>query len=639
MSDSSLRRRLIIGSVSLAVAVSIIFIVVAYRLSSDLAESIEVKEFDKQFSWFFIELESLNRQIEDPDQLLTAVQKNPVFRNLEDDLVTVEVWSNQKLYKVLNRINATDIIDERDLSGESLAASGALKYQGQHLFWQYQRTTDNTFSLLLVRKISSLDRALAFIANRLSITAFLTFWLAIWAALVMSAIITKRFEENNQKLTFLALHDPLTGLKNRTYLLEYFNAELTDSKPLGQKENKAQAALLMIDLNKFKDVNDIFGHATGDELIKVIALRLQEAITEKDTLFRYGGDKFLVWLNLEDARDVNPQASDLLSCCGRPVPFANTQFEVGASIGIAYYPQDGDKLDALVKHADIAMYQAKKLRSGLAFYQKQLPVFSERHVLLRGQLTQAIELQQFVLVYQPKVSLPDGNMIGVEALARWEHPVDGLLSPADFIDLIEQSGAIHSFSRLVISEAIRQAKVWLSAGTPIPVSINLSVYNLADPELVTYFKKQFAYHQVPAQLLEVELTESASMADIKVTQNAFTELRELGIKLSIDDFGTGMSSFAYLRELEMDFVKIDRSFIATMLDDRRSELVVKGLISMCQSLEKNVIAEGIETAEQAQKLYELGCKIGQGYFFGKPCSASDISQRLAIPSLGQSTRK
>lgn len=639
MSDSSLRRRLIIGSVSLAVAVSIIFIVVAYRLSSDLAESIEVKEFNKQFRWFFIELESLNRHIEDPDQLLIAVQKNPVFQNLEDDLVTVEVWSNQKLYKVLNRINATDIIDERDLSGESLAASGALKYQGQHLFWQYQRTTGNTFSLLLVRKISSLDKALSFIANRLSITAFLTFWLAIWAALVMSAIITKRFEENNQKLTFLALHDPLTGLKNRTYLLEYFSAELTGSKPLSQKVNKEQAALLMIDLNKFKDVNDIFGHATGDELIKVIALRLQEAISEKDTLFRFGGDKFLVWLNLDDARDVNPLASDLLSCCGRPVSFANTQFEVGASIGIAYYPQDGDNLDALVKHADIAMYQAKKLRSGLAFYQKQLPVFSERHVLLRGQLTQAIELKQFVLVYQPKVSLPDGNMIGVEALARWEHPVDGLLSPADFIDLIEQSGAIHSFSRLVISEAIRQAKVWLSAGTPIPVSINLSVYNLADPELVTYFKTQFAYHQVPAQLLEVELTESASMADIKVTQNAFTALRELGIKLLIDDFGTGMSSFAYLRELEMDFVKIDRSFIATMLDDRRSELVVKGLISMCQSLEKNVIAEGIETAEQAQKLYELGCKIGQGYFFGKPCSASDISQRLAMPSLGQSTRK
>lgn len=624
ISDTNLRRRLLVGSVSLAVAVSIIFIVVAYRLSSDLAESIEVKEFNKQFRWFFTELESLNRQIEDPDKLLTVVQQNPVFQNLESDLVTVEVWSNDKLYKVLSRINSADIVDEHYLLGESLEANGALTYQDQHLFWQFQRNPENTFSLLLVRKISSLDQALTYIANRLSITAFLTFWLAIWAALVMSAVITKRFEENNQKLTFLALHDPLTGLKNRTYLHEYFNAEVNNSKPLRQKIDQEQAAILMIDLNKFKDVNDIFGHATGDELIKIIALRLQAVLGENDALFRYGGDEFLVWLNLDDSRDVMPFASELLNCCGRPVPLANNQFEVGASIGIAYYPQDGEKLDTLVKHADIAMYHAKKLRSGFEFYQKQLPVFSERHVLLRGQLTQALALQQFVLMYQPKVSLPDGKIIGVEALARWQHPLDGLLSPADFIDLIEQSGAIHSFSRFVITDAIKQAKLWLDAGTPLPISINLSVYNLADPELVTFFKKQFAYYQVPAELLEVELTESASMTDIKITQNAFRQLHELGIKLSIDDFGTGMSSFAYLRELEMDFVKIDRSFVASMLDDRRNELVVKGLISMCQSLEKNVIAEGIETAEQAEKLYELGCRIGQGYFFGKPCFASDI---------------
>lgn len=631
ISDTSLRRRLLIGSISLAIAVSIIFIVVAYRLASDLAESTEVKEFNKQFNWFFTELEELYNEIEDPEKLLSAVLNNRVYQSLESDLVAVEVLSNNRLKnKIRNIVDVTHVVDELRGMGFPLKADGALEVDGLHLFWQFQRSPENTFSLLIVRKISSLDDALDYIANRLSITAFLTFWLAIWAALVMSALITKRFEESNQKLAFLAMHDPLTELYNRTYLLEFFDIEKLKLQRRTTELNSA--ALLMIDLNKFKDVNDTFGHSTGDELIKVIALRLQAVTNEKDVLVRYGGDEFVIWLNLEDSRDVMPLVSNILSCCGRPVPLANTQFEVGASVGIAYYPQDGDNLDTLFKYADIAMYQAKKLRTGFEFYQKQLPNFSERQVLLRGQLSRALELNQFILVYQPKVSLPEGQLVGVEALARWQHPVEGLLSPAEFIDLIEQSGTIHSFSRFVISEAIRQASIWLMEDKPIPISINLSAYNLADAELVPYFKKQLAQYKVPADLLEVELTESASMIDIKVTQKAFVELHGLGIKLSIDDFGTGMSSFAYLRELDMDFVKIDRSFVSAMLNDRRNELVVKGLISMCHSLEKNVIAEGIETAEQAQKLYELGCRIGQGYFFGKPSFASDISQGLTLIS-------
>jgi diguanylate cyclase (GGDEF)-like protein len=630
ISDTSLRRRLLVGSISLAIAVSIIFIVVAYRLASDLAESTEVKEFNKQFQWVFGELEGLYSEIEDPDKLLTAVLNAPFYQSLESDLVAVEILVNNKLqYQIRNMVDTTQIIEELGMLNFPINANGAMDANDQHLVWQFQRSSDNAFSLLVVRKISGLEEALDYIANRLSITAFLTFWLAIWAALVMSALITKRFEENNEKLAYLAMHDSLTGLKNRTYLVEFFNSQHAERKNTELSTDVNSAALLMIDLNKFKDVNDTFGHTTGDQLIQVIALRLKKAITKKDVLVRYGGDEFVILLNLDDSRDVIPLVSAILICCGQPVPLANTQFEVGASIGVAYYPQDGEILDTLFKHADIAMYQAKKLRTGFEFYQKQLPDFSERQVLLRGQLSQALESQQFILVYQPKVSLPDGKLIGLEALARWQHPVEGLLSPAEFIDLIEQSGTIHSFSRFVITEAIRQASEWMAAGKSIPISINLSAYNLTDVELVPFFKQQLDHYQVPAHLLEVELTESASMADIKITQNAFAQLHSLGIKLSIDDFGTGMSSFAYLRELDMDFVKIDRSFVATMLDDRRNELLIKGLISMCHSLEKNVIAEGIETEAQAQKLFELGCRIGQGYFFGKPSFVSDITPRIS----------
>jgi predicted signal transduction protein with EAL and GGDEF domain len=295
ISDTSLRRRLIVGSISLAVAVSIIFIVVVYRLASDLAESTEVKEFNKQFQWFFDELEGLYSKIEDPDKLLTAVLNNSFYQRIESDLVAVEVLSNNKLrHQIRNTVDITQITDELGILNFSINANGIMDAKDQHLVWQYQRSSDNTFSLLVVRKINGLEDALDYIANRLLITAFLTFWLAIWAALVMSALITKRFEENNEKLVYLAMHDSLTGLKNRTYLVEFFNSQHAERKNTDISTEENSAALLMIDLNKFKDVNDTFGHTTGDQLIKVIALRLKEGITKKDILVRYGGDEFVI---------------------------------------------------------------------------------------------------------------------------------------------------------------------------------------------------------------------------------------------------------------------------------------------------------------------------------------------------------
>jgi len=629
LSDNSLRRRLIIGSLSLAIAVSIIFIVVAYRLTSDLAESIEVKAFNKQFNWFFRELEALDSEQNKPEGLFSKVLRNRVYQNLDADFVTFELSSNNQPLHIRDTLDTTEIVNAIRNMGFPLQADGATEIDNQHVFWQFQRNSANTFSLLIVRKISSLDEALDYIANRLSITAFLTFWLAVWAALAMAAIITKRFEANNQKLAYLAMHDPLTGLKNRTYLTEFFTTQIEQQSVKPHQLATPHGALLMIDLNNLKDVIDAFGHATGDELLNELASRLKVTLVEHHLLVRYRSDAFVIWLNTADPQLIMPIVSQILSCCGREVQISNKQFEVGASIGIACYPSDGTELDTLLKHADIAMFQAKKFRIGAEFYQKQLPEFSERQVLLRGQLSRAVELKQFILVYQPKVSLPDGKLIGAEALARWQHPEEGLLSPDSFIELVEQGGIIHSFSRLVINEAVRQVSVWLATGKTIPVSINLSVYNLADIDLVPFIKEQLEQFNVPAHLLEVELTESATMVDITVTKKAFTDLRNLGVKLSIDDFGTGMSSFAYLRELDVDFVKIDRSFVASMMDDKRNELVVQGLISMCHSMGKIVIAEGIETEQQAHKLFELGCGIAQGYYFAKPCFAEDMQQYMA----------
>jgi EAL domain-containing protein (putative c-di-GMP-specific phosphodiesterase class I) len=349
-----------------------------------------------------------------------------------------------------------------------------------------------------------------------------------------------------------------------------------------------------------------------------------------DSPFRYTGDEFVVWIPGAGKETVLALSEQILASCRQAIPLVDNQFEVGASIGIALYPQHGADIDSLLKHADIAIYQAKRLRLSVQMYQADKQDITELQVRLRGQLNSALTREEFTLLYQPKVSLPDGKVFAAEALVRWQHPTEGLLAPALFIELIEQCGIIHGFTRFVIEEALKQISCWLERGISLCVSVNLSPYNLADDKLVTFIQTKLQLHNVPAELLELELTESATMVDIKTTIATFARLRALGVKLSIDDFGTGMSSFSYIKQLDVDYVKIDRSFIANVLEDRRDKLIVQGLITMCHSLNKTVIAEGVETAQQAACLHELGCLYAQGYYFGRPMKADELFKKINI---------
>jgi diguanylate cyclase (GGDEF)-like protein len=623
--DSSLRRRLLFGSISLAVAVSIIFIIVAYRLASDLGESVELQASNKQLEWFFSELKALPLSDKNVEQVKQAIKLSHSFQSLDQELVALNIWFEEKNYEIRSH-PSTSLISKKVIEPEGgLTSSGTIDSDEGRLFWGYQSEAKSGLSLLLVRRITSLDTALDYVTSRLSITAFLTFWLAIWAALIMSAIIAKRFEENNQKLSYLAMHDPLTGLRNRTFLMEYFANFLADANRLTETTNKPlDSALLLIDLNKFKDVNDTYGHAIGDQLLCTLASRIQLLVGEEHVLVRYGGDEFIVWMKAAGKEAALALSEQILVSCSQAIPLVDNQFEVGASIGIAFYPQHGANIDSLFKHADIAMFQAKRLRLGVQIYQADQQDISELQVRLRGQLNSALALKQFKLLYQPKVSLPDGRIYGAEALARWQHPTEGLLAPDLFISLIEQGGIVHSFSRFVVEDALMQISTWLERSISLCVSVNLSAYNLADNELVTFIQDKLEMYKVPANLLEVELTESATMVDIETTKSTFAKLRKLGVKLSIDDFGTGMSSFAYIKQLDVDYVKIDRSFIANVMEDRRDELIVQGLISMCHSLNKSVIAEGVENVETSIRLHELGCMYAQGYHFGRPMDANEL---------------
>ncbi|GAC17487.1 putative bifunctional diguanylate cyclase/phosphodiesterase [Paraglaciecola arctica] len=616
--DTSLRRRLLFGSVGLAVAVSVIFISVAYKLACDLGESMELENTNKLAKQLIYQIPFLATQsTKDPLQS-KKLYNSHLFQSLDPEVVGIEIWFVGQHVKIRSYPEWTYPAEIALAIEAGVDSSGFTEYQKERLLWVYKADTDTGLSVLLLHKAKTLNIALDYVANRLSITAFLTFWLAVWAALVMSALITNRFEKNNKKLAYMASHDDLTGLPNRYYLVSMLNDFLSKVEASRIPFKQRKGALLLVDLDKFKDVNDTMGHAAGDDLLVSIGKRLTELAGAKAQVVRYGGDEFVIWHQEIDSVEAEILAQDIVAACRQPLLVNNNQFEIGASIGVACYPQHGTKVDELLKRADIAMYHAKELRLGYQLFDQTLNSKSALWVSLRGQLNNALQQNQFVLFYQPKVSLPQGTIVGVEALVRWEHPEKGLLAPGVFIDIIEQSTVIHEFTRYVLKQAIIQCRLWLNQGVRISVAVNLSPYNLRDDEFIPYLKEQLSCHQVPAELIEIELTESGTMLDLNVAQRVFPELRAVGVKLSIDDFGTGMSSLAYVKKLDVNFIKIDRSFITNITTDYRDVAVIKSMLLLCVNLNKEVIAEGIETSEQAEILHELGCKFAQGYYFGKP---------------------
>jgi diguanylate cyclase (GGDEF)-like protein len=633
--DTDLRRHLLFGSVGLAIAVLIVFINVTLHLASDLGESIESGHIKSQVE----KISVLVKDIVDSGQLTTLENEQKIPEKffsrhsyyIDNDVVSFNIWVAGQMFSVKNDKTFTNIPEIQDAITQKIQRDGFIKVDGERFFWIYKYITEDNCELLFIRKVYALDRAIEYMTTRLSISAFLTFWLAVWVALILSALITRRFVRGNVRLNYLANHDMLTQLPNRAHLHEVINRYLTkmSSSTLPPDENRHKAFIFLIDLNKFKEVNDTMGHHTGDILLQSIAIRLRKLVDENTHAFRYGGDEFIIWQEKSNQGAAAKLAEDVLQLFRQPMRINNAKFEISASIGIACCPEDGETLNDLFRHADIAMYHAKRLRLGYQNYQASLESRSALRVNLSGQLNHALTHEQFVLYYQPKVRLNDGKIFGVEALVRWQHPTEGLLAPDLFIHIIEQSDFVHEFTRYIFKKAILQCKYWLDKNIKLSVAVNISPYNLMDTELISFLRQQLTLHQVPAQLIEVELTESATMVGIETTQKVFSQLKELGVKLSIDDFGTGMSSLAYIKELNVDYIKIDRSFVENINVDTKDEAIIMSILLLCEKLEREVIIEGVETEQQKDKLIELGCQFAQGYFFGKPMPIEVLTPQLA----------
>jgi len=432
-------------------------------------------------------------------------------------------------------------------------------------------------------------------------------------------------KSDEERIRHMANFDTLTCLPNRSLLRDHFALARSHAQRGGES-----MALLFLDLDNFKHINDSLGHGIGDELLVCVARRMRQQVREQDTVARLGGDEFVLLLPGTDADGASHLARKLLDSSATPNQIGDRELTVTASIGIAMYPQDGQDLETLAKHADVAMYRAKQDgRNAYCFYTPEMQANSVRTLLLEGELRRALELEQLTLHYQPQLCLQTERIIGVEALLRWTHPELGRVSPAEFIPIAEKSGLILPIGEWVLRTAVQQLASWMEDGlAPVIMSVNLSAVQFRHPNLPALVSSILGEVGLATKYLELELTEGLASHDPNGAISIMADLRARGVRMSIDDFGTGYSSLSYLKRFQVHKLKIDMSFVRDITHNPQDQAIVRAIIGMAASLGLQTIAEGVETREQLDFLRAQGCDEIQGYFCSKPLAASDCEDYL-----------
>jgi diguanylate cyclase (GGDEF)-like protein/PAS domain S-box-containing protein len=433
-----------------------------------------------------------------------------------------------------------------------------------------------------------------------------------------------QLKRSQNQLEYLAHHDPLTGLPNRLLLNAWLEHAL-----LRAERNQSLGAILFLDLDRFKHINDSLGHSVGDELLIQVANRFRQAVRRDDAVARLGGDEFTVLLeNIREGEDAALLAEKLINALIEPFSVEGQQFFIGVSIGISIFPQDGNTVEQLLRNADAAMYRAKEEgRNTYRFYKEEMTTHALAHIVLQGQLRQAIERRELLLHYQPQVDLDGGRLIGLEALVRWEHPERGLITPAQFIPLAEDTGLILPLGEWVLRNACAQGKSWLDRGVDFGrIAVNIADQQLQRGNLYATVRQALEASGLPAERLELEITENFVMKEAERACDLLRAIRNLGVTLTIDDFGTGYSSLAYLKLLPVDKLKIDKSFVRDLPHDENDAAIARAVIALGHSLQFTVIAEGVETQAQRERLLQDGCDKAQGYLYGRPMPADRIEK-------------
>jgi diguanylate cyclase (GGDEF)-like protein len=433
---------------------------------------------------------------------------------------------------------------------------------------------------------------------------------------------------------YLAQHDSLTGLRNRDGLMRELERAIAAAPA-------DPVAVLLLDLNRFKEINDTLGHAAGDRVLEQIGGKLREGFRDSDVcVARLGGDELaIVARGVESPRALESLRARLHACLGRTAVPGGIELDLTASIGAAVYPHDARTASELLRRADIAMYAAKEDLTAFRRYHEAMDQFTPEMLALQSELGKALREGSLAVAYQPKVRLTDGELIGVEALARWNHPTMGSISPSQFVPLADSSELVHPFAQFMLLTACEQAIAWRRRGHRVPVSVNISANNLLDRGFVDRVRSILESLALEPALLELEVTEGAVMRYPDTMLKRLDEIRALGVRLSIDDFGTGYASLAYLKRLPVHTLKIDRSFITNLTEDAADQRIVRSSIQLAHSFGMTVVAEGVETAGAACELHGYGCEFAQGYYFGHPQTAAQIQARWLEPTAGITSRR
>lgn len=432
-------------------------------------------------------------------------------------------------------------------------------------------------------------------------------------------------KEDEAHIERMAFYDPLTELPNRRSLAKRIRSLIKHDGKSGMR-----FAVLFLDLSRFKNINDSFGHSFGDRLLKLIAERLRSVCSNRCLVSRFGGDEFVILIEGVRGKEVAEEmAKRLLLAIEQPLELDGIDLHVSASVGISLYPEDGEDEDTLIRNADVAMYKTKKDSSGnIHVYSADDSTEATRFVTTESNIQRGIANNEFMAFYQPKVDMRNGKIIGMEALARWQHPRQGLIHPGEFVPVAEETGQINGLGAQVLDHVLGDIYRWQEMGLAVPVAINVSARQFADHDFCSSLIKTIHVSGCAMALLEVEITEQVFLGDIKTASERLRYLRSAGLTIALDDFGTGYSSFNYIKQLPINTLKIDRSFITHIDTDKAEFAIVKALTSLCRDLRLNMVVEGVETSQQRQALVSLGCHEAQGFHFFRPMPANEVERFL-----------
>ncbi len=536
--------------------------------------------------------------------------------------ITAMVFSDKN--HILSDGNQNEVPQELMQQIAASKSSGSIKQQQALYIWYSSPIPNTRFTLSLIHKPNphEVRNFIKRLATPLIFTSLIIIWGAIWSTLFIAALLEK-LRAQKDKMEHLALHDTLTSLPNRTLMRDRMQVAMHIAD-----RQQSELALLILDLNRFKEINDTLGHHCGDLMLIEIAKRLEQGVRKSDSVARFGGDEFAVILNNVQTEDVKSIADKLTGLIEDEMEIDGNKLFVSASIGSAIYPFHSRDISTLFQCADVAMYAAKKSHINHVAYNEDLEEDSREKLMLSNDLRNAVHAGQLSMNYQPKIDIGTGEMIGMEALIRWQHPVMGMVSPERFIPVAELIGFMHPLTEFILDTALKDLRCLIDRGYDTSMAINLSASSLQDPELENLLLCAVAKWEVQPSQIMLEITETAVMDQTAQAMEVLQTLDKLGFKFSMDDFGTGHSSLVNLRRLPVQELKVDRTFVMNMLENEEDATIVRTVIELGHSLGKKIVAEGVESEAILRALARLGCNIAQGYHISRPLSFEGLSDWL-----------